>query len=79
MAPGRGKTKLRGQLSVSPRKQCRDFLIGAVPIGGAALFVAAHGVPVIQRGGDGLFTQPVHGDGSDDLRVLAADLLPGAC
>ena len=37
------------------------------------------GVPVIQRGGDGLFTQPVHGDGSDDLRVLAADLLPGAC
>lgn len=27
-------------------------------------------------GGDGLFTQPVHGDGSDDLRVPGADLVP---
>lgn len=27
-------------------------------------------------GGDGLFTQPVHGDGSDDLRILGADLVP---
>jgi hypothetical protein len=27
-------------------------------------------------GGDDLFTQPVHGDGSDDLRVLGADLVP---
>ena len=42
-SPGRGKTKLPGQLSVSPRKQCRDFLIGAVPIGGAALFVVVVG------------------------------------
>ena len=42
-SPGRGKTKLPGQLSVSPRKQCRDFLIGVVPIGGAALFVVVVG------------------------------------
>ena len=42
-SPGRGKTKLPGQLSVSPRKQCRDFLIGAVPIGGAALFIVVVG------------------------------------
>jgi hypothetical protein len=34
---------LPGQLSVSPRKQCHDFLIGAVPIGGAALFVVVVG------------------------------------
>jgi len=34
---------LPGQLSVSPRKQCRDFLIGAVPIGGAALFIVVVG------------------------------------
>jgi hypothetical protein len=42
-SPGRGKTKLPGQLSVSPREQCHDFLISAVPIGGAALFVVVVG------------------------------------
>jgi hypothetical protein len=34
---------LPGQLSVNPREQCHDFLISAVPIGGAALFVVVVG------------------------------------
>jgi hypothetical protein len=42
-APAEGKQSLPGQLSISPREQCHDFRIGAMPIGSAALFVVVVG------------------------------------
>jgi hypothetical protein len=47
-SPGRGKQSCQGNFSFSPREQCHDFLIGAVPIGGAALFVVVVGAMVFR-------------------------------
>ena len=41
--PAEGKQSLPGQISVSLREQCPDFLIAAIPIGSAALFVVVVG------------------------------------
>ena len=68
--------RLAQQLSVSPREQCHDFLISAVPRRCSSSWSARWRSGNSAGGGHGLFTQPVYGDGSYDVRVLGADLVP---